>query len=157
MHPRENERKQMTEDQTKAALLKAHDLKLAAEKAATDAQEAKDEAMAAMSAAKLTTAQVEDTDVLVVATVVRPTTSKVDESKLYELLNEDQWEAITERKLVKSLLAEAVDTGIIDPEVVTEATTFGEGTPHIRWTAKVQRGLKRWTPPAKRERKVRKA
>lgn len=137
-----------------AAVQDAHDAKVAAEAAEAKAAEAKEYALTVLRKEKITTLVLDDDGARVKATVVNPTTSTVDYAKLATLLTEDQWESIIERKVSKSLLTEAIDAGVIDPDIVTSCTRFGEGTPHIRWSAKVIKGLKRWTRPEPKARRV---
>lgn len=137
------------------AVQKAHDAKLAQEQATEALNQAKEAALLAMTKASLSKVSVADTDIEVTATVVRPTTAVVEEAKLATLISEEMWDRITVRKLDRSLLTEAIDSGLIDPDVIEEATKFGEGTAHIRWTVKVRKGLKRWSRPASGRKVVR--
>lgn len=143
------------EESTLLAVQKAHDAKLAVEKAAAFADMTKGDALTALTRAKLDHIEIDDDGFIVKATVVRPTTSSVDYGKLATLLTEEQWDAITEPKVSKALLTEAVEAGTIDPDIVTSCTTFGEGTPHIRWSVQVSKGVKRWSAKAKIRKVVR--
>lgn len=58
----------------------------------------------------------------------------VDEAKLREAVGEEVWTRITDQKLNRSKLDEAIMDGSLDPTVYAQHLTVKRGAPHIRIT-----------------------
>lgn len=106
-------------------------LKLAAEAAEAEYNEAQERFIEQMELVGRKSLKDDSTKV----TVVTRSIPRYDEKGLAKALGATLWNKVTKKTLDKAKLEKAVDEGEIDINVVAQHTTVGEAKPHLRFSA----------------------
>lgn len=105
-----------------------------------DAQQSSIHAMEELGIKSLAFDDPENERIKVGATIVESSTLEFDEDGLRKKVGAKVWNSITDRKINRTKLEEAVQAGQIDPKIVATYATEKPRKPFIRISEKVSKG-----------------